>query len=805
MKTTPPPFDPNALLQQAVHLHQSGRLEEAKSQYQQLIRFFPKNADVVRLLGTLECQLGNFKEGARLLGKAITLAPQHPEAYNNRGNALKELRQFRDALICFDRAIALQPEYADAHFNRGNVLRELDRYDEALSSYDQTIALVPTHAGAYINRSDVLKALGQIEAALASVERAIALQPDYPPAHYNHGNLLRDLGRFQDAQASYDRAITLQPNYIEALLNGGNVLRQGRQYVAALSYYDKALQCKPDYADAWLNRGNVFREMRQFDEAVANFNRAATCKPNFAEAWSAAGNVYRDLGRYPEAIEFYDRALKIRPDFVDGWVAKSRVLVEQERFAEAVICQDRALKINPDAELLLGSRCYARLSQGDWRQAAERRIQVLQEIKQGRKASAPLELLCVTDSMVLQRRLAESYVRDAYPANAVLGDISPPANHEKIRIGYFSADFHNHPVSFLTAELYEHHDRSRFHVTAFSFGAASDAPIRARLRQAFDEFIDVQGLSGVEIARLAREREIDIAVDLGGHTANCRTDIFASRAAPVQVNYLGYPGTMGADFMDYIIGDPVVIPALTRDLYTEKVIYLPCFQANDSRREISSRVFSRAELGLPREGVVYCCFNNNYKFTPEVFDAWMRILTQVEGSVLYLYQRNDQVAANLRREAALRGVDPGRLVFGGALPAAEYLSRYRVADLFLDTLPFNAGTTASDALWSGLPVLTCAGEAFASRMAASLLHAVGLPELVTETLEAYEREAVALGRDPERLSQLKRRLVEERSRALLFDSVRFTRKLEQAYEAMYQRQQSGLAPEHIDVTEQGPV
>jgi predicted O-linked N-acetylglucosamine transferase (SPINDLY family) len=374
-------------------------------------------------------------------------------------------------------------------------------------------------------------------------------------------------------------------------------------------------------------------------------------------------------------------------------------------------------------------------------------------------------------------------------------------------VGYFSGDFHIHPVSTLSAELYELHDRSRFEVTAFSFGADSQHPMRQRLKNAFDRFVDVRSRSDEEVARLSREMGLDIAVDLGGFTGDTRFKIFALRAAPLQVSYLGYLGTTAAPYMDYLVADAVLVPRELRRHYTEKLLYLPSYQVNDTKRNIARRVFTRAELGLPESGFVYCCFNQNYKITPGSFSGWMRILEQVPGSVLLLYAgRGEEVQRNLRAEAKRRGVEPERLVFGEALPAAEYLARYRAADLFLDTLPYNAGTTASDALWAGLPVLTCMGEAFASRMAGSVLSAIGLPELITYSQAQYEEEAIALGRDPERLGSIKQRLAANRLSTALFDSRRFTENLERAYTHIYERFQAGLAPadihpfEYIDST-----
>jgi predicted O-linked N-acetylglucosamine transferase (SPINDLY family) len=370
-----------------------------------------------------------------------------------------------------------------------------------------------------------------------------------------------------------------------------------------------------------------------------------------------------------------------------------------------------------------------------------------------------------------------------------------------VRVGYFSADFYNHATSWLIAGLFEKHDRSRVESIAFSFGGARTDEMVTRLTAGVDRFIDVRTSSDLDVASLARSLEIDIAIDLKGFTTESRTGIFAARAAPIQVNYLGYPGTMASEYIDYLIADQIVVPVDDRGHYSEKIVYLPdSYQVNDSRRVISDRVFDRAECGLPPQGMVYCCFNNNYKIMAETFESWTNILRHVDGSVLWLFADNPRAASNLKTEAEARGVSAERLVFAERMPLPDHLGRHRVADLFLDTAPYNAHTTASDALWAGLPVLTRAGETFAGRVAASLLNAIGLPELITASARAYEALAIDLGRRPERLASLKRKLARNRLTAPLFDTERFARHMEAAYAAMYDRDQAGLPPDHIDLS-----
>jgi protein O-GlcNAc transferase len=434
----------------------------------------------------------------------------------------------------------------------------------------------------------------------------------------------------------------------------------------------------------------------------------------------------------------------------------------------------------------------------DWYKFEENVSELIKKIERNEKSSRSFNFASLVNSLPMQRKIAEMWIKDQYPPNYSLGDIAKRPKSEKIRIGYFSADFQCHPVSLLTAELFECHDKNQFEIIAFSFGYNTKDPVRQRLEKAFDKFVNVLGQSDQAVAHLAREMKIDIAIDLGGATKGGRPGVFSYRAAPIQVNYLGYPGTMGADYFDYLIADKTIIPEESQQYFVEKIVYLPnSYQPNDSKRVISERQFSKQQLGLPNEGFVFCCFNNNYKITPRVFDGWMRILKAVEGSVLFLYADNKTVEKNLRKEAEIRCVDPNRLIFGESLAYGDYLARYKIADLFLNTFPYNAGATASDALWMGLPLLTFSGETFSSRVAASLLMAIELPELITHTQEHYESLAIELATHPTKLNAIKAKLAANKLTTPLFDTPLFTKNIEKAYIKMVERYQSDLTPDHI--------
>jgi predicted O-linked N-acetylglucosamine transferase (SPINDLY family) len=542
---------------------------------------------------------------------------------------------------------------------------------------------------------------------------------------------------------------------------------------------------------------NTLIDRKRLEAAREACEKAQALDPVSPLPWLAAVALLRGESQFLAAETAARKAIQLDETLAAGWIALGDALTRLDQPREADKAFQRAYALDPEADWLRGMAIHNQMNACDWNKYAQTLPSLLRAVGLGKKSCTPFVMLSLEDSPALQHQAADTYVRARYPDHSEAGALPAGTAHDKLRLGYYSADFRNHAVSFLMAEIFELHDRDRFQVIGFDFGVGVPDEMRQRVSQAFDRFIHVHDQSDYEVAALSRDLGIDIAIDLGGHTQGSRTGIYADRAAPIQVNYLGYPGTMAAPFIDYILADSVLITPDTQPHYSEKVVYLPHFQANDSKRRISERIFTRAEVGLPKTGFAYCCFNATYKINPETFASWMRILKQVENAVLWLFEANQEAVHHLRHAAREHGIAPERLVFANKLPVPEYLARYRLADLFLDTLPYNAGTTASDALWAGLPVLTLAGQSFVSRMAASLLHAVGLPELITHSRGEYEALAIALANDSARLAEIRVRLAENRMTAPLFDAPRFTRHLEAAYRAMHERQQAGLPPDHI--------
>jgi len=681
---------------------------------------------------------------------------------------------------------------------KAQTLQRSGRFAEAIAACRRALKAAPQSFDANYLMAMLQAQTGDLGKAAKYFEATLAIRPDFVDARFNPAYALNLLGRHEEAIPLYAQILEASPQHAGARLNYSNCLKETGRYSEALDSYEALIRLAPQSAEAYSNRGLVLENLRRIDEALLSYDRALAIKPQYAEAHSNKGVALQKSGRLEDAIARYDRAIAIKPDFVEAYVNRANVLREMKRYEEAAASYEKAFALKPDHDFLLGAYAHACMLMCGWSRFDELLKALKERVEEDRNASDPFAFLGLIDSSALQARVARRFVAVKCPDRQAA--INPRRSaREKIRLGYFSADFHNHATAYLMAELFESHDREKFEVIAFSFGPDVDDSMRARLRHAFDQFHDVRFRSDEDIARFARNLEIDIAIDLKGFTGDARPQIFAARCAPVQVNYLGFPGTMGASYMDYIIADKVLIPRESQRDYSERVAYLPGSYQTNGRRRISDRAFTREELGLPAEGFVFCCFNKNYKITPPVFASWMRILQQVEGSVLWLLEDSPIVAANLRKEAEARGVDGARLVFAGRMDLPDHLARHRLAGLFLDTLPYNAHTTASDALWAGLPVLTQIGDAFAGRVAASLLTAVGLPELIMTTAQDYEACAIRLATHPEELGALKNRLADLRLTSGLFDAKLFAGHIEAAFSAMHQRRLAGLSPDHIEV------
>ena len=681
------------------------------------------------------------------------------------------------------------------------VLYSNGKIQEALDTVEILTRSYPNEPLLYNISGVCYKTIDKLDEAIKSFEKALAIKPNYTEVHYNLGVVLKDLGQLDAAVKSYEKALAINPSYANACNNLGITLKELGQLDASVKNYKKALAIKPDFAEAHNNLGNALDLLGQLDAAVKCYENAVAYNPDYSEAHNNLGNAFKNLAKLDAAVKCYEKAVALKPDYAEAYHNLGNALLSLKRLDEALVSYERAIVLKPDIDFILGDLLHTKMQLCIWDDLSSQLDELRNKINSSKKVINPFPLLALIDNPELQMKTAETFVNEKYPQSHVLSKIERYQKHQKIRIGYFSADFRNHPVSTLKTELYELHDRSQFEIYAFSYGPDTKDEMNLKIKSGVDHFHDVQKMSDNDLAILSRSFEIDIAVDLGGFTQDSRTGVFALQAAPIQVNYLGYSGTMAANYMDYLIADHTLIPEEKKHHYLEKIVYMPnSFMVNDTKTKLSNRLFTRVDTGLPTNGFVFCCFNNHYKITPYIFIGWMQILKAVEDSVLWLSEGNSSVVNNLIKEAKKNGVDENRLIFASRLDSMkDHLNRIKQADLFIDTLPYNAHATSSDALRMGLPVLTCVGNSFASRVAASLLNAVNLPELITTTQEQYESLAIQLATHPEKLKTIKDKLVNNLPTTPLYDTPLFTRHLESAYLTMYDRYQQGLDPDYIYV------
>ncbi len=710
-------------------------------------------------------QRGRMKEAETIYRQICESQPTHAESWSNLGLVLVMRGAFAEAAAACRRALAIRPNYVDAHLNLVTALERLQAYDEAADVYRLVIPLQPTRTDLWNNFGLILTTQGRMTQAVLAFHEAVALQPDFTDAHFNMARALGTLGMTEEAIKAYRQVLALDPNHASACSNLGTMLG---------------------------STGN-------FIEGTALSQHAAALAPLNAEILCNLGVVLQRQGKPNEAVSVYEKALAIRPRYAAALGNLAAGLQELFRFDEAAAALQRAIAIKPDFDTAIVELIKIRRHICDWSNYAADHSTLIDFIDQKKDAIFMLLLMGFPSTPAQQldcarlamQRLNDSTARVGAPADRPSG---------KLRIGYLSADFRDHPVGRLIPELLARHDREQFEVIGYSLGVEDNGALRNRIRQACDSFVDLHHMSNHDAAQRIRADHLDILIDLTGPTVGSRLPILALRPAPVQVSFLGWPGTMGADFLDYVIADPFIIPHDQQQYYVEKIVHLPdCYQPSDPQRPIPDAVPSRAECGLPEEAFVFCSFNNTNKITPDMFDVWMRLLLRVENSVLWLYCKSNQTIENLNRWAEARGVSADRIVFASVARFETYLARLRQADLFLDSYPYNAGATCNDALWVGLPVLTCTGETYVSRMAGSLLTAAGVPELITTSLAAYEELAVRLATEPDLLSDLKHRLIRGRATAPLFDMARFTTHLERAYRQINDLRLAGEAPRFIAV------
>jgi protein O-GlcNAc transferase len=756
------------LVQRAVNQQAQGNLAGACDLFAQVLARDPLHAVALYSLAAISLNLGDAASALSYAERSNAANPASALTWFIRGSALRLAGRGAEAMVFLERACALDPSHADSLLMLGVVYAEAQQFRQALASFDRVLAVDPGHGAARANREAILPLVQpQLESEAALTQKGLALQAG---------------GQIKEAAALFRQALEINPNQFVALYSLAVIGLNGGGVEEGLHFAERCRLAEPRAAASWYIHGAALKSARRFAEAIESLDRALSLDPNHLESFVTKGHVYGDQKQYALSLVEFNNVLTRDPGHAQAINNSATLLSILNQHAESARFYERLASLHPDFDFVLGALSHAKLHCCDWEGFYDLQKRIIDGVRAGRRVCRQLAFLAVSDSSEDQLKCARIVSEHSYPRNAVQLWRGERYKHDRIRVGYLSPDLREHPVGHLFAGVMEKHDKSRFEIYAFSLGVDDGSSLRKRFLAAADHFIDVRAKPSLEVAQIIRHHEVDILIDLAGPTMDAQPDVFGFKPAPVQVLYLGYPGTSGADYMDYILADRTVIPEEHKKFYAEKVLYLPgCYLPTDPMLVFSDRTPTREEMSLPAEGFIFCSFNHDYKINPPVFDVWMRILSRVEGSVLWLMRLNDAAEENLRKEAEKRGIDRSRLIFARRVPSiSDHLARYRLAGVFLDTTPYNAHTTSTDALRSGLPVLTVEGGSFQSRVATSVLRTVGVPELAVKNLAEYEETAVRLALNPTELAALKERVRSQVAASCLTDADAFTRGVEAA-------------------------
>jgi protein O-GlcNAc transferase len=799
-------------LKKGVALHQSGNLAQAEKHYQKILERNPHHPDALHLLGVVAHQGGRSDVAVMLFKKAIRNNRDNPFYYNNLGAALREKGAQNEAVVNYQKALQLKPDYAEAAYNLGSVFLIAGNVTEAVPWYEKAIRIKPDYVDAYSNLAAAYNKINRPDDALDCCQKALKLNPDSAAALNNMGNAFMAREKQNEAIACFQKSIFIEAANPEAHSNMGNAFHDLGRPDEALACYRSALKLNPGYGEAYNNMGIVLREQGRLNEAMFCYQKAMQLRPEDPEAYHNMGNVFKDQGKLNEAIGMYGHAIDRNPELVDTHVNMGAALEEQGRSDEAISSYLKALDIHPEFPKAYSHLVHQLQHLCSWQklEAFSTKLDKLtaQALDAGKKPDEmPFLNLARHADPPLNYKVAKAWSDEITRRVSGISQFYPTSNgtsgvkklkESRIRVAYLSNNFKNHPTAHLIQGMFRHHNRDKFEVYCYSYGEDDNSCYRSKIKKNCDQFIDVRTMSHTVAARRIYDDGVDILVDLVGYMKANRLCIPALRPAPIQVRWLGLAGTTGADFFDYLIADALVVPEGQAPFYSEKLVHMPhCYQINDNTQAIRDNDIKRADFGLSEGGFVFCSFCSRYKLDPAIFESWMKILKQVPGSVLWLLGGSDTAEKNLIQAAESRGINRNRLVFAQKIPREDHLARLQLADLALDTRIVNGAITTSDALWSGVPVITLQGSHFASRMSSSILSAAGLPEMVTHSLENYENLGVRLAGETDELNAIRQRLVRNRLSVALFDTALFVRNLEIAFEKMWAVYRSGDTPRPI--------
>jgi len=801
-----PSQDPKLIrdFREAVEHLKEGRLQESEAAHRRVLARSPKHAPTLHHLGLIAFRNKALDDAIGYIRQSLAIDPKSHQAWRNLAVILGEANRLDEALEACRQSMALGQADAKSYKVLGNLLRAAKNSTDAVAAYGESLKLKPEQPAVLVKMGELLMQAGKPADAMAVCRRALALDPNLAGAQGLERVILASTGQ-PDAAETLIETRTGDPAERARLYDElGTFLRVQKKFAEAVPMHRRAVSYASDKADLHFNLAAALEGVGKKREALTAYQAGLALEPERADGYARVGTLLRSMEMLTGAVTALEHAVKLDPDLVNAHYDLGITYKLLHRFDDAIVSIERAIEGAPESLVFPFELSNLRRMVCDWRGLEEEERRCLDLTRTTKSCVAPFLILPMPSTRAEQLQGARRFAQGiAAPEQMRFrSHLTGSGKDRRIRVGYLSADFFAHATAFLLAEVLEKTDRDKFELFGYCYSPDDGSEMRRRIVSAFDRFVDIRDMVARDAAEVMHRDGIDILVDLKGYTRHARTEILSYRPAPVQVNYLGYPGTMGADYIDYILADPIVAPMEHQDDYSERIVHLPhCYQPNDRQRKISDKPMTRAEFGLPENAFVFCSFNNAYKISPPLFDVWMRLLKRVPGSVLWILAKEETCRENLRREAAARDVEPARLVFADPLPLAEHLARHRLADLFIDTLQYNAHTTASDALWAGLPVLTCMGETFSGRVAASLLTAMNLPELITASLDDYERLALEFARDRSRLDPIRRKIVAERETSPLFDSTRYARNLERAYETMVDIMRRGETPRPFAVVE----